>query len=149
MALEITLNRMFVELYQEIMDAEEKALIVDEFSDITINDMHVIEAIGCDEPRSSSVVAGKLGITMGTLTKAIDGLTRKEYVVRERSDSDKRVVLLSLTGKGVKAFEHHAAFHRGMVEAVMAQLEPEEKKVLDKSLGNLMNFFAQAGRAQV
>ncbi len=148
MALEVTLNRMFVELYQEIMDAEENALIVDEYSDITINDMHVIEAVGKEEPRSSSAVSKKLGITMGTLTKAIDGLVRKKYVVRERSDSDKRVVLLSLTEKGIRAFEHHAAFHKGMVDAVMAQLEPEEKEVLDKSLGSLVKYFAGNSRPQ-
>lgn len=41
-----TLKDVLVNLFNEIMDIEEKAIITDEFSDITNNDMHVIQAIG-------------------------------------------------------------------------------------------------------
>jgi len=143
MSLDNNLNSIFVNLFQEIMDVEERSLINDEFADITINDMHVIEAIGNGESKPSSVVAKKLDVTMGTLTKSIDGLVRKGYVKRDRSEEDKRVVLLSLLEKGVKAFEHHAHFHEEMVKAVMDQLDPDETKVLEKSLGKLQSFFGR------
>ena len=146
MSIDRTLNRLLVGLYQEIMDAEEKALITDEYCDITINDMHVMEAIGVGEPQPSSHVASKLGITMGTLTKAIDGLASKSYVRRERSLTDKRVVLLSLLDKGKCAYYHHEQFHQGMVDAVVAQLDDDEVSVLEKSLGNLQHFFDSAGK---
>lgn len=141
MSLGNNLNTIFVDLFQEIMDVEERALITDEFSDISINDMHVIEAIGDGEPKPSSAVSKKLDVTMGTLTKAIDGLVRKEYVKRNRSETDKRVVLLSLLDKGKRAYEHHAHFHEEMVKAVLEQLDPNEAKVLEKSLGKLQRFF--------
>lgn len=144
MSLNVTLNHLLVGLYQEILDAEERALITDEFKDITINDMHVIEAIGCDGSSTSSQVSKKLGITMGTLTKSIDGLVRKGYVLRERSESDKRVVLLSLIAKGQKAFKHHAKFHQDMVDAVVAQLDKDETDVLERSLGSLQEYFETA-----
>ena len=96
-----------------------KSLITEEFNDISVNDMHVIEAIGLEEPQASSVVARRLDITMGTLTKAIDGLNDKGYVNRVRSEQDKRVVLLSLTEKGMAAFHHHAMFHRDMIQALI------------------------------
>ncbi len=36
-----------------IMDVpEEKAIITEEYKDITNNDMHIIEAIGIEEPRA-------------------------------------------------------------------------------------------------
>ena len=38
--------------------------------------MHVIEAIGTGEAGTSSTVAKKLSVTMGTLTKAIDRLSK-------------------------------------------------------------------------
>ena len=37
---------VLVNLFQEIMDIEEKALITSEFKDISVNDMHILEAIG-------------------------------------------------------------------------------------------------------
>lgn len=141
MNLDQTLNTLLVSLFHDIMDIEEKSLIVDEFSDITVNDMHVIEAIGMEEPRPSSVVAKSLDITMGTLTKAIDGLNEKGYVNRERSTQDKRVVLLSLTKKGEKAFDHHAEFHRSMIKSVIAQLSLEEREILGKTLEDLNKFL--------
>lgn len=141
MNLDQTLNTLLVSLFHDILDIEEKSLITEEFKDITVNDMHVIEAIGLDEPQASSVVARRLDITMGTLTKAIDGLNEKGYVNRERSLQDKRVVLLSLSEKGEAAFHHHAMFHREMVQALISQIDQEEKEILTKTLEDLMNFL--------
>ncbi|MBP3603926.1 MAG: MarR family transcriptional regulator [Lachnospiraceae bacterium] len=141
MNLDQTLNTLLVSLFNDILDIEEKSLITEEFKDITVNDMHVIEAIGREEPQASSVVARRLDITMGTLTKAIDGLNDKGYVNRVRSEQDKRVVLLSLTEKGMAAFHHHAMFHRDMIQALISQIDQEEKEILMKTLENLMNFL--------
>ena len=107
-----TLNELLVNLFHNVMDIEAEAVITEEFKDITNNDMHIIEAIGNDEPRSMSVIAKSLNITVGTLTTNMNSLEDKEYIMRERSKADKRVVLVSLTEKGRKAFFHHRDFHR-------------------------------------
>lgn len=143
MKVDSKLNFLFVELFQSILEAEEKSIITGEFQDITINDMHVIEAIGDGKLKTSSEVAKRLGVTMGTLTKSIDGLVRKNYVQRNRSESDKRLVLLSLLPKGQRAFKKHADFHAKMVDAAISQFEPEETKLLEKALGNLEQFFVK------
>lgn len=140
-----TLNTLLVSLFHDILDIEEDSLITEDFKDITVNDMHVIEAIGVEEPKPSSAVAKKLDITMGTLTKSIDGLTNKNYVNRERSTEDKRVVLLSLTPKGIDAYHHHAGFHKDMIKAVMGQLEEDEIAVLTKSLEELIKYLKTMG----
>ena len=41
-----TLHDLLVKLFNEIMNIEEKAIITEEFKDISNNDMHIIEAIG-------------------------------------------------------------------------------------------------------
>ncbi len=138
------LSRLFMELSRSILDAEEKTLITGEFSDITLNDIHVIDAIGDSEAVSSSTVAKRLGVTMGTLTKAVDALVRKCYVQRSRSDSDKRRVLLSLLEKGKVLYGRHEQFHERMMEAALSQLEPEETRQLTRSLSSLRNYFSNA-----
>ena len=92
METEQTLNRLLVQFFKFIMEIEEKKLITDEFKNITYNDMHVIEAIGLKEPQKMSQIAKLLSVTTGTLTKAMDSLEKKGYVLRQRSDRDKRVV---------------------------------------------------------
>ena len=139
-----TLHDLLVKLFNEIMNIEEKAIITEEFKDISNNDMHIIEAIGLDEPRSMSSVAKD--VTVGTLTIAINNLVKKAYVKRVRSEKDRRVVLISLTEKGVKAYHHHAEFHDEMIKATLNGLDEEQTKVLVKALTNLSAFFRTYGK---
>lgn len=132
---------ILVNLFQEIMDIEEKALITAEFKNISVNDMHIIEAIGTGEPKNMSTVAKLMSVTVGTLTIAINNLVKKGYVSRVRSEEDRRVVLIFLTEKGKRAYQHHREFHDGMVKSLVEGLDEGQQKILVKSLLNLRTFF--------
>ena len=136
-----TFHDVLVRLFNDIMSIEEKAIITEEFQDISNNDMHIIEAIGIGEPKNMSTVAKALSITVGTLTIAINNLVKKGYVARVRSERDRRVVLTSLTEKGKKAYRHHENFHKEMIEATIDGLSAHETEVLVKALTNLKEFF--------
>jgi len=140
------INYILVRLVNEIWELEGKAIITDEFKDITNNDMHVIEAIGLDEGRNMSSVAKRLNITVGSLTTAVNNLVKKQYVERRRSEEDRRVVLVKLTKKGVGAFKHHEEYHRQMIEAVLEKLDEEDMPVLMKLLSALNEFFKGYGK---
>ena len=101
------------------------------------------EAIGIDEPRNMSFVAKKLSVTVGTLTIAVNNLVKKGYVNRTRSEKDRRVVLISLTEKGRRAYEHHRLFHDKMIKATIANMSEQEEEVLAQALTNLIGFFEQ------
>lgn len=135
-------HEVLVKLFNDIMNIEAKAIITPEFRDITNNDMHVIEAVGIREPRNMSSVAKTLGITVGTLTISINGLVKKGYVHRVRSDADRRVVLVSLTEKGKKAYHHHEKFHEDMIQSLLKDLSEEETKTLVSALTNPAGFFS-------
>lgn len=70
------LNELLVNLFHNVMDAEAKAVITEEFKDITNNDMH---------PRSyrhrgtKEYVPdrGELHVTVGTLTTNMNSLEKK------------------------------------------------------------------------
>ena len=66
-----TLHDLLVKLFNEIMNIEEKAIITEEFKDISNNDMHIIEAIGLDEPRSMSSVPCGTDLTDGKRGESI------------------------------------------------------------------------------
>lgn len=136
-----TFHDVLVNLFNDIMDIEEKAIITPEFKDITNNDMHVIEAIGVKEPRNMSSVAKTLSVTVGTLTISVNSLVKKGYVSRVRSEEDRRVVLISLTEKGQKAFYHHQEFHEEMIAALLKGMSPEETNTLVTALTNVREFF--------
>lgn len=142
-----TLNDILVNLFNDLMEIEEKCLISGEFMNISGNDMHIIEAIGREEPRRMSEVAAKMNVTTGTLTKAVEALEQKHYVVRSRSARDKRVVQVVLTEAGVRAYEHHARFHSNMISDIKESMSEEEMEVLIGALSKLVQFFRHKYRA--
>lgn len=139
-------NEVLVRLFRDIMNIEEKAIITQEFKDITNNDMHVIEAIGTGAPKNMTSIARELSVTVGTLTIAMNSLVKKGYVVRERGQEDRRVVYISLSEKGRKAHEHHAEFHREMIKGITEDLDEEEIQVLVQALAKLDRWFREKER---
>ena len=136
-----SINKILVHLFNDIWGLEEKAVITEEFKDLTNNDMHIIEAVGLGDGNNMSTIAKKLGITVGSLTTSMNSLVNKKYAVRHRSEEDRRIVNIKLTEKGEKAYHHHANFRKKMVEAVVETLDEEEIPVLTKALDNLYQFF--------
>lgn len=141
-----TFNEILVKLFKDIMDIEGKAIITEEFKDISNNDMHIIEAIGRESERNMSAIAKSMSVTIGTLTIAMNNLVKKGYVKRVRSEIDRRVVLISLTSKGVKAFDHHREFHDEMIQALLQDLDTSQTEVLVHALSNLCDFFKSYGK---
>lgn len=145
------INHVLVNLINEIWELEEKAIITEEFKDLTNNDMHVIEAIGLGAGNNMSSIAKKLNITVGSLTTAVNNLVNKNYVERSRSKEDRRVVYVKLTEKGINAYHHHEDYHRQMTQAIIDKLDKEELPVLMKTLDALTEFFtgySKEGRNQ-
>ena len=136
-----TLNEVLVSLFRDVNDIEQKAIITSEFSDITNNDMHDKDAIGIDRPKNMSSIARELSVTVGTLTISVNSLVKKGYVVRNRSSEDRRVVFISLSEKGVKAYYHHKKFHEQMIDSVVKELTEEELEALVKALTKLNTWF--------
>ena len=136
-----TLNGVLVNLFRDVMNLEENAIITSEYSDITNNDMHVIEAVGLGEPKNMSAIAKLLSVTVGTLTIAMNSLVKKGYVNRERGKEDRRIVNISLSEKGKCAYRHHEEFHRHMIDEILKDLTEEETEALVRSLSKLEQWF--------
>lgn len=136
-----SINEILVRLFSNVLDIEEKCLSAGEFSDLSIKEMHIIDSIGINKEPSMSETAKELGITSGTLTIAIDNLIRKGYVERSRSKEDRRVVMIRLTEKGIKAYKAHEDFHKDLVVSALEALDKDEEDILVKVLTNIDEFF--------
>lgn len=137
------MNELLVRLFRDVMEIEQRALINQDFKDITNNDLHVIEAIGIGEAKNMSAIAKELSVTMGTLTIAMNSLVKKGYVVRERGKADRRIVYISLSEKGRKAYRHHEQFHHEMIESIMNGLGDQETEALVQALMKLNLWFRE------
>lgn len=137
------INQLLVEIFNDIEKIEQKTLKEGKFSDLSLKEVHTIEAIGMYESKTMSEVANELNITVGTLTAAINNLVKKGYVERKRSVNDRRVVKIRLTKKGKLIYRLHEKFHSDMVKATVEGLNDEEKEIVINSLEKLSNFFKE------
>ena len=135
------LNEVLVHVFNHALKIEENSLIREEFKEISMNDMHIIDAIGDDEPKNMSSIAKLVGVTVGTLTIAMNNLVKKGYVIRTRSEEDRRVVLISLAEKGKKAYERQREFHLEMIKAMREGLSDEQCLILMQAIKNLQEHL--------
>ena len=138
---EYVLNKLLVQLFNDILQIEKNAMNNTEFKDLSITEIHTIEAIGKEGNRTMGEIANDLRITVGTLTTAINRLIKKGYVERKRIEEDRRVVVVYLTESGKKVFDEHTLFHKEMIDEVAKNFEDYELKVLTKALSKVGEFF--------
>ena len=137
------INDSLVRIYGDIMWIEENELRKSKFNDLTMREMHAIHAISMYDHKSTSEVAKELHLTPGTLTSMADRLVRKGYVIRLRSEDDRRVIRLGLTKKGRVVYRAHEAFHNMMVKSFLKDLDATEIKTIEKALWNLEQFLRE------
>jgi transcriptional regulator, MarR family len=135
------MNHLLVTLFNQILNIEEKALKKGPYNNLTINELHVIDAIGIDHVHPMSIIASKLDVTVGTLTIAMNNLVKKGYATRVRSEEDRRVVLVGLTTIGVEAYEHHREFHEDMITYTVSAMNDKESDVLIEALTKITEYF--------
>ena len=99
-----SINKILVHLFNDIWGLEEKAVITEEFKDLTNNDMHIIEAVGLGDGNNMSTIAKKLGITVGSLTTSMNSLVnKKSFFPRRRSKSSSLQALRSGPSAALKS----------------------------------------------
>ena len=129
------INKLLVDSFNDVLIIEEKALKNGPFNDVSITEVHTVEAIGMYEKKTMSEVAKILDITVGTLTVAVNKLVKKDYVRRLKSDGDKRIVFL--------LYRVHAKFHNDMVMATIGGMDDKEIEILAKALEHLNDFLRE------
>ena len=133
------INSLFVDVFNSILHLEENFMVERLGNRVTINEVHVIEAIILSEKKSMGSVAKRLMVTEGTLTTSINKLLQKGLIEKKRDEFDRRVYLLSLTDEAEKIMAIHKEFHEMMINHVLD--DPNIDDSLIDSLKSLKEFF--------
>ncbi len=142
------INDFLVNIFNEILKTEEISLKRAHSLNLSIREMHIIEAAckaAATGENTASEIAFDQKITCGTLTTTINKLEKKGYVIRRQDQKDKRQVRIFPTEKGRLVNMVHASFHRKMILSVMSVLNEEELAAFVKGLGAISQFFKESG----
>lgn len=134
------INNLLVEIFHHILSIE-GAMLREKGVSLSMNEVHVLEAIlKTDEPTMSHI-ANRLRVTVGTLTTAINRLVEKGYVERKKEKDDKRKVIVSLKTKAYECLKIHDEFHDDMISSVIEDMNIGDDDVLVRSLQNISDYF--------
>ena len=105
--------------------------------DVSAHQASILDHLDAVDPMSMSDLAGHMGVTIATMSLAIDRLERKGYVRRARDANDGRRVLLRITDAGVRLREAKSVLDPVRVEQVLTHLSPAERAHALEGLGLL------------
>lgn len=140
------LNRMLVMAYRKINKLEENILHSVSGMDLSISEMHLLEAVGDQKDAGIPLyeLAQRMELSPPTVTVAINKLSKKGFVLKSKSIRDKRSVIVGLTRMGKKMNAAHRYFHEQMVRDIDKLLTPTERDGLLRGIEMLNNFFQEA-----
>ena len=140
--LDKELNDILVDTFRVILKVEEQALKNTGRIDLTINELHLLEAVGKrKEGRTISDIAEELNVTLPSVTIAINRLVKKKYVEKTKDGNDGRMVYVTLTKPGQKMDRFHKFFHEQMIHDIGLEITEEEKLVFLKGVRRINQFF--------
>ena len=139
------LNEVIVDTYRSILRVEENILKRSDQTDLSISEIHMLEAVGKgkDRRRTISELAEVLNITLPSVTVAINKLMKKGYVEKVRGEEDGRIVYVSLTRQGRRIDSAHRYFHESMVRSIIRDMTESEMQALYKGVMNLDTFLKE------
>lgn len=100
----------------------------------TPSEIHLIDAIGLEEPTLMSELATKLNVTKGAITQLANKLENKGAIERSPHPTDKRAVLLSLTDIGVNAYKEQEAVRANFYTLLASQMDSHEMAIFEKGI---------------
>lgn len=139
------LNEVIVDTYRSILRVEENILKRSDQTDLSISEIHMLEAVGKgkDRRRTISELAEVLNITLPSVTVAINKLMKKGYVEKVRDEEDGRIVYVSLTRQGRRIDSAHRYFHESMVRSIIRDMTESEMQALYKGVMKLDTFLKE------
>lgn len=90
-------------------------------------EVRVIDILGKKGVCIMSELAEQMLLAVSTLTGIIDSMVQKDIVIRERSDSDRRIVQVRLTENGNQIYQEHKTNHLKMSNRILATLDDDEQ----------------------
>jgi DNA-binding MarR family transcriptional regulator len=96
--------------------------------DLPLPQMRALHLLRRKGDRTMREVAGYLGVAMSTVTQLADRLEERQLVQRRADPNDRRVVRLSLTGRGQEALAELHRQRNERIAAAMERLSPEEQQ---------------------
>jgi DNA-binding MarR family transcriptional regulator len=91
------------------------------------------------EPCQVSDLAETFGVSVPSMSRAVEGLVKRRLATRVEDPEDRRVRRVEITEKGKKLVETLVVVRQAGMEAFAASLDGEQRRKLDAAVDSLMD----------
>lgn len=137
----------FIALYSQIFFACHTRHVHDPEtgSRVSARQASILSHLDSVDPTPVSELAAHMGVTVSTMSIAIERLVRQGYVARARSETDGRVRHVTLTPAGERLRTAQKVLEPDLVRAMLARLSPADRRHALRGL----ELLGAAAREQV
>jgi len=142
------LNDYFLHSALHMMSLEEQCLRKICAEDLSIRELHVIEAVSVlqgQHKNTMAEIARYLHLSPASLTTAVNTLVRKGYLIRDYSPTDRRVIFVETTEKGVEANRKYLDFVRDMLWYISRDIDEQTSDAMLEALMKLSEYLENGG----
>jgi DNA-binding MarR family transcriptional regulator len=143
-------SRTLMELYPKLFLACHRRHVVDHAARQVVSEHQASILDHLDELHGMSLsrLAAHTGVTLSTMSINVERLVQRGYIARERSETDRRQVLLRLTPAGARIKEARQVLDEECLQAVVARLSDAERETAVEGLRLLARAADEAVAAR-
>lgn len=93
---------------------------------------------------SMNEISEKMNLNSSTMTRILDKLVRDKYILRSRDESDKRIVIVTLTEKGIEAADKLNKTVKEYYKKIIENIPEGEVETVLRSVNILQKAFEKA-----
>lgn len=113
--------------------------------DIAMSKQELFTIMAIDKMKEATMgqLSESMNFPMSTATGIVDRLVKKGYVERSRSESDRRIVIISLTEKGSHFAQKMKTMFLSYIKRIDDVLNKEEQEMLFRIVEKILASFRQ------
>ncbi|RKX96063.1 MAG: hypothetical protein DRZ90_09380 [Spirochaetes bacterium] len=114
--------------------------------DLTISQFHVLMSVIYNEGCPISTLSKSMSLSPGTMTGLVERLERKDLLIRKHDQSDRRVVTVWLTKKGVEFVSTFQKKRMEFLKIILVEMGKENRDMfisLLRTTDEIMNNLLQ------
>ena len=118
-----------------------------ELKELSKNQPAVITIIGLVKEVMPSTVGTYVGMDRSSLSRMVDSLEAKGFVLRKNDPEDRRKVLISLTEKGERCYELLNEISEAMAVELLSLADQQDFRDFEKSLETMLRVMRKIDSA--
>lgn len=122
-----------------LANCQEKEVRLAEVHNLTQAEFRCLRLFGSDESINNKAIAERMSLSPSRLTRIIDGLVQKEYIIREIDPNDRRNMKVSLSSRGQLLVQQLNKSYIEIHKEILQDIDPSQHHSLITAMTHLLS----------